>query len=86
MTPWPSEVTGQMVANFCGGGAAISAIARQVGAEVIVVDVGVAGELDPAPALLRRKVRPGTANLEFEPAMTRDRGSGCARCRRRGRP
>ena len=71
VTPWPSEVTRQMVANFCGGGAAISAIARQVGAEVIVVDIGVAGDLDAAPALLRRKVRPGTSNLEFGPAMTR---------------
>jgi nicotinate-nucleotide--dimethylbenzimidazole phosphoribosyltransferase len=72
VTPWPSEVTRQMVANFCGGGAAISAIARQVGAEVVVVDVGVIGELDPAANLLRRKVRHGTANLEHEPAMTRD--------------
>ncbi len=71
VTPWPSEVTAQMVANFCGGGAAISAIARQVGAEVVVVDVGVAAELSPAPNLLRRKVRPGTANLHHEPAMSR---------------
>jgi nicotinate-nucleotide--dimethylbenzimidazole phosphoribosyltransferase len=71
VTPWPSEVTRQMVANFCAGGAAISAIARQVGAEVVVVDVGVAGELDPAPNLLRRKVRPGTADLSQMAAMTR---------------
>ena len=70
VTPWPSEVTRQMVANFCGGGAAISALARQVGAEVVVVDVGVAGELDPAPNLLRRKVRPGTANINDGPAMS----------------
>jgi nicotinate-nucleotide--dimethylbenzimidazole phosphoribosyltransferase len=70
-TPWPSEVTRQMVANFCGGGAAISAIARQVGAEVVVVDIGVMGELDPAPNLLRRKVRDGTANLHHEAAMSR---------------
>jgi len=65
-------VTRQMVANFANGGAAISSIARQVGAEVVVVDVGVIGELDPAPNLLRRKVRPGTANLQYEAAMTRD--------------
>jgi nicotinate-nucleotide--dimethylbenzimidazole phosphoribosyltransferase len=70
VTPWPSEVTRQMVANFCGGGAAISAIARQVGAEVVVVDIGVMGELDPAPNLLRRKVRHGTANLQHEAAMS----------------
>jgi nicotinate-nucleotide--dimethylbenzimidazole phosphoribosyltransferase len=71
VTPWPSEVTRQMVANFCGGGAAISAIARQVGAEVVVVDVGVNGELDPAPGLLRRKVRHGTANIVERAAMSR---------------
>jgi nicotinate-nucleotide--dimethylbenzimidazole phosphoribosyltransferase len=71
VTPWPSEVTRQMVGNFCAGGAAINAIARQVGAEVVVVDVGVIGELDPAPNLLRRKVREGTGNIEVEPAMSR---------------
>jgi nicotinate-nucleotide--dimethylbenzimidazole phosphoribosyltransferase len=71
VTPWPAEVTRQMVGNFCAGGAAINAIARQVGAEVVVVDVGVNGELDPAPNLLRRKVRAGTANIVDEPAMTR---------------
>jgi nicotinate-nucleotide--dimethylbenzimidazole phosphoribosyltransferase len=71
VTPWPSEVTRQMVGNFCAGGAAINALARQVGAEVVVVDVGVDGELDPAPNLLRRKVRHGTANLVDEAAMSR---------------
>ena len=72
VTPWPSEVTRQMVGNFCAGGAAINAIARQVGAEVVVVDVGVIGELDPASNLLRRKVRHGTGNIEVEPAMSRE--------------
>jgi nicotinate-nucleotide--dimethylbenzimidazole phosphoribosyltransferase len=71
VTPWPSEVTRQMVGNFCAGGAAINALARQVGAEVVVVDVGVDGELDPAPNLLRRKVRHGTANMVDEAAMSR---------------
>jgi nicotinate-nucleotide--dimethylbenzimidazole phosphoribosyltransferase len=71
VTPWPSEVTRQMVGNFCAGGAAINVIARQVGAEVVVIDVGVNGDLDPAPNLLRRKVRHGTANLVDQPAMTR---------------
>ena len=71
VTPWPSEVTRQMVGNFCAGGAAINVIARQVGAEVVVVDVGVDGDLDPAPNLLRRKVRHGTANMVEQPAMTR---------------
>ncbi|MGI9080358.1 MAG: nicotinate-nucleotide--dimethylbenzimidazole phosphoribosyltransferase [Acidimicrobiales bacterium] len=70
VTPWPQEVTAQMVANFCVGGAAINVLARQAGARVVVVDVGVAGHLDPAPGLVDRKVRPGTANLAREPAMS----------------
>lgn len=72
VTPWPSEVTGQMVANFCAGGAAINVIARQAGAAVIVVDVGVAGELGPAPGLVLRKIRPGTADIAVRDAMTGD--------------
>src|SRR6059058_65236 len=48
VTPWPQEVTAQMVANFVGGGAAINVLARQVGATVLVVDVGLAGPLPPA--------------------------------------
>lgn len=72
VTPWPQEVTAQMVANFVAGGAAINVLARQMGASVTVVDVGVATELDDAPGLLRRKVRPGTGDLAVEPAMTLD--------------
>ena len=72
VTPWPQEVTAQMVANFLLGGAVINAIAEQAGAEVVVVDVGVASELDPVPGLLPRKIRPGTADMTVEPAMTRE--------------
>jgi nicotinate-nucleotide--dimethylbenzimidazole phosphoribosyltransferase len=72
VTPWPQEVTAQMIANFVAGGAAINVFARQMGASVTVVDVGVAAELDDAPGLLRRKVRAGTADLAVGPAMTAD--------------
>ncbi|MET7755662.1 nicotinate-nucleotide--dimethylbenzimidazole phosphoribosyltransferase [Streptomyces sp. NPDC005389] len=72
VTPWPQEVTGQMVANFLGGGAVCNAFANQVGAEVCVIDVGVASELPATPGLLPRKVRPGTADFTTGPAMTRD--------------
>jgi nicotinate-nucleotide--dimethylbenzimidazole phosphoribosyltransferase len=72
VSPWPQEVTAQMVANFCAGGAAINVIARQTGARVVVVDVGVVADLDDHPGLLRRKVRPGTADLARGPAMTLD--------------
>ena len=47
VTPWPQEVTAQMVANFLSGGAAVSVIARQMGAPVVVVDVGVSTPLPP---------------------------------------
>jgi nicotinate-nucleotide--dimethylbenzimidazole phosphoribosyltransferase len=72
VTPWPQEVTAQMVANFLAGGAVVNAFAAQVGAEVVVVDVGVAAELAAVPGLLPRKVRPGTADLTQGQAMRRD--------------
>jgi nicotinate-nucleotide--dimethylbenzimidazole phosphoribosyltransferase len=59
-----------MVANFLAGGAVVNAFAAETGAEVIVIDVGVAGTLDPAPGLWDRKVRRGTADLAAGPAMT----------------
>jgi len=70
VTPWPQEVTAQMVANFCAGGAAISVLARQHEARLVVIDVGVASPLTPDPALLDRKVRPGTDDLAHGPAMS----------------
>jgi nicotinate-nucleotide--dimethylbenzimidazole phosphoribosyltransferase len=88
VTPWPQQVTGQMVANFVAGGAAINVLARQAGATVTVIDVGVASDLDvpDGPALRRHRIRAGTANLAREPAMTIDEakaaldvGAGIAR-------
>jgi nicotinate-nucleotide--dimethylbenzimidazole phosphoribosyltransferase len=76
VTPWPQEVTAQMVANFVAGGAAVNALATQAGARVVVVDVGVAAPFDPAlvaaPVLWSHRVRPGTADFTVEPAMTRE--------------
>ena len=72
VTPWPQEVTGLMVANFLAGGAVVNALARQVGAEVCVIDVGVAGPASAdVPGLLHRRVRAGTADMTLGPAMTR---------------
>ncbi|MFJ9573893.1 nicotinate-nucleotide--dimethylbenzimidazole phosphoribosyltransferase [Streptomyces bacillaris] len=72
VTAWPQEVTAQMVANFLGGGAVCNAFAAQVGAEVCVVDVGVATDLPATPGLLPRKVRKGTADFTTGPALTRE--------------
>ncbi|WP_043640237.1 nicotinate-nucleotide--dimethylbenzimidazole phosphoribosyltransferase [Nonomuraea candida] len=72
VSPWPQEVTVQMVANFLAGGAVANAFAAQVGASVTVVDVGVAADLPDAPGLRRHKVAYGTADLSAGPAMTAD--------------
>jgi nicotinate-nucleotide--dimethylbenzimidazole phosphoribosyltransferase len=75
VTPWPQEVTAQMVANFLAGGAVVNAFARQIGAEVLVVDVGVAAPLDPQPGLLARRVADGTADMTGGPALTREQAA-----------
>ncbi len=72
VTPWPQEVTAQMVANFLAGGAVVNAFARQVGATVTVVDIAVAADLSPAPGLVDAKVRRGTGDITREPALTAD--------------
>jgi nicotinate-nucleotide--dimethylbenzimidazole phosphoribosyltransferase len=71
VTPWPQEVTAQMVANFLDGGAVVNAFAAQAGAEVVVVDVGVNAGLGQMPGLLPRKIGMGTADFTTGPAMTR---------------
>ncbi len=70
VSAYPSAVTTQMVLNFLRGGAAINALARQEGARVVVVDVGIAADLH-SPDLVERKVAYGTANMATGPAMTR---------------
>ncbi|MCB8890213.1 nicotinate-nucleotide--dimethylbenzimidazole phosphoribosyltransferase [Vreelandella malpeensis] len=69
VSAFPQEVTAQMVANFARGGAAINAFARQVGARMEVVDVGVAGVVR-VPGVIDAKVRAGTRNFLHEDAMT----------------
>jgi nicotinate-nucleotide--dimethylbenzimidazole phosphoribosyltransferase len=71
VTPWPQEVTVQMVANFLHGGAVVNAFARQAGASLLVVDVGVATAIPVADdLLLPATIRRGTADLSTGPAMT----------------
>ncbi|OHV34414.1 MULTISPECIES: nicotinate-nucleotide--dimethylbenzimidazole phosphoribosyltransferase [Pseudofrankia] len=76
VSPWPREVTGQMVANFLAGGAVVNALARQAGAVVAVVDVGMSVEasavIGAMPGLDRRRVRAGTGDITVEAAMSRD--------------
>ena len=72
VSAYPAEVTPQMVLNFLHGGAAINVLARQADARVVVVDMGVAVEInDPSGQLIQRRVGAGTANLAQGPAMMR---------------
>ncbi len=72
VSAFPREVTPQMVLNFLRGGAAINVLARHVGAEIVVVDVGVDHDFSGCGGLVHAKVRQGTRNLSREPAMTRE--------------
>ena len=72
VSPYPQEVTGQMLANFAAGGAAVSVLARQGGARLVVVDAGVVAP--PAADGVRSGVVDGirgTGNIALGPAMTR---------------
>lgn len=69
---YPQDVTAQMVRNILRGGAGINVLARQVDARVVVVDIGVAGELEPHPELISKKVALGTRNMMLGPAMSRE--------------
>ncbi|HEY7494281.1 MAG TPA: nicotinate-nucleotide--dimethylbenzimidazole phosphoribosyltransferase [Candidatus Tectomicrobia bacterium] len=77
VSAYPQAVTAQMVHNFLRGGAAINVLARQAGAEVRVVDIGVASALPALPGLIAHKVRPGTANMAHGPAMSRQEAQQC---------
>jgi nicotinate-nucleotide--dimethylbenzimidazole phosphoribosyltransferase len=68
---YPQEVTRQMVLNFLKGGAAINVLAGQIGARVIVVDMGVKGGFQPLPGLLCKMIDFGTQDMTQGPAMTR---------------
>jgi nicotinate-nucleotide--dimethylbenzimidazole phosphoribosyltransferase len=75
VSKFPQEVTPQMVYNFVAGGAGINALARQVGATVTVVDMGVAGDMSGLAAagkILSRRIGPGTKNMAEGPAMSRE--------------
>jgi len=69
---YPKEVTAQMVFNFLAGGAGVNVLARHVGAEVRVVDVGVDFDFGDTAGMIHRKVARGTRNLAKGPAMSRD--------------
>ncbi|MFW5489854.1 MAG: nicotinate-nucleotide--dimethylbenzimidazole phosphoribosyltransferase [Desulfovibrio sp.] len=73
VSPFPQEVTRQMVLNFANGGAGINVLTRMGGIDLKVVDAGVCGEKFPEhPDIIQRKVRPGTDNMAQGPAMSQE--------------
>lgn len=70
VSAFPQEVTGQMLLNFVSGGAAISVLARQLGASLEVVDLGTVTPALDLPGVRHLRVGPGTANFVHGPAMT----------------
>lgn len=86
VSAFPQVVTGQMVLNFLAGGAAANVFAKVNDVALQVVDAGVAGEPIAHPALIDRRIAPGTASFLDGPAMTSeqaqralDHGAGIAR-------
>jgi nicotinate-nucleotide--dimethylbenzimidazole phosphoribosyltransferase len=69
VSAYPQEVTEQMLRNFAAGGAAVCVLARQAGARLVVVDMGVRRAVRD-PEILNRRVRAGTANAAEGPAMS----------------
>ena len=80
VSAYPAEVTRQMVLNFLRGGAAIDVLARQAGARLVVINIGVRGPLPLAESIAPshpdctgrdRRIAGGTANMTLGPAMSR---------------
>lgn len=72
VSAYPKEVTAQMVYNFLRGGAGINVLARHVGANVTVVDIGVDHDFKNLPGLIGRKIARGTRNMTQGPALSKE--------------
>ena len=77
VTAYPQEVTAQMVLNFLGGGAAISAMCRHLGIRQVIVDAGVASDLPDSQELRTLKIGRGTDDMSQGPAMSREQATQC---------
>ena len=74
VSAYPQAVTGQMLHNFVSGGAAISVLARQLGAQLDVVDLGTVTPMLDLPGVRHLQLGAGTANFATGPAMSDAQG------------
>ncbi|WP_426208656.1 nicotinate-nucleotide--dimethylbenzimidazole phosphoribosyltransferase [Pseudomonas sp. TWR2-1-1] len=74
VSAYPQAVTGQMLHNFVSGGAAISVLARQLGAQLDVVDLGTVTPMLNLPGVRHLELGAGTANFATGAAMTDSQG------------
>ncbi|MDR1577134.1 MAG: nicotinate-nucleotide--dimethylbenzimidazole phosphoribosyltransferase [Deltaproteobacteria bacterium] len=72
VSPYSQSVTRQQIVNFSRGGGAITTLCQTVGAQVLLLDVGVNYQFEPNPKIINKKISLGTKNLAKGPAMTRD--------------
>lgn len=70
VSAFPQVVTREMVRNFANGGAAISVLARQLNADLEVIDAGVKYDTGVLPGVIKARVAAGTMNFAHGPAMT----------------
>jgi nicotinate-nucleotide--dimethylbenzimidazole phosphoribosyltransferase len=70
ISPYPKDVTWQMVMNFCSGGAAINVFCKQNGIDLKVFDVGVDFDFPENLPVVSAKIARGSRNMRHEPAMT----------------
>ncbi len=70
ISPYPKDVTWQMVMNFCAGGASINVFCRQNEINLKVFDVGVDYDFSPELPIENAKLARGSRNMRKEPAMT----------------
>jgi len=82
ISPYPKDVTWQMVMNFCSGGAAINVFCKQNGINLKVIDAGVDYDFPDGLPVIPAKIAYGSRNMLKEPAMTMDE---CRRAMGKGR-
>lgn len=70
VSAFPQVVTGEMIRNFAGGGAAVSVLARVLNARLEVMNLGVVNDPGDISGVVNVQITEQTANIAERPAMT----------------